>query len=75
LIGVQRFGLSRGQRLSKRCLDIAGAAVGLAFMLPVFAVAAAAIKLSSRGPDVLPSGSDRARRPRLPHLEVPHDVL
>jgi lipopolysaccharide/colanic/teichoic acid biosynthesis glycosyltransferase len=42
--------LVRSQPLWKRALDVTGAAVGLIALLPVFAVIAAAIKLTSRGP-------------------------
>ncbi len=36
--------------LWKRCLDVAGAAVGLTLLLPLFAVVAVAVKVSSPGP-------------------------
>src|SRR4051794_34653392 len=50
LIGVQRFGLTRGERIAKRFLDIVGAGIGLLFLAPLFAIIALAIKLGSSGP-------------------------
>jgi lipopolysaccharide/colanic/teichoic acid biosynthesis glycosyltransferase len=38
------------QKLVKRLMDVAGATVGLVVFLPVFVIAAALIKLTSRGP-------------------------
>ncbi|HKN94448.1 MAG TPA: sugar transferase [Thermoleophilaceae bacterium] len=50
LLGVRRYGLSRSSDLVKRALDITGASLMLLLLLPLFAVAAIAIKLDSRGP-------------------------
>ena len=50
LLGIPPFRLSRSSRLLKRSIDVAAAAVGLIFLVPVFAMVAAAIKLDSRGP-------------------------
>jgi exopolysaccharide biosynthesis polyprenyl glycosylphosphotransferase len=50
LIAVQRFGLTRGQRVVKRCLDLVGAGIGLALLSPLFALIALAIRLDSGGP-------------------------
>lgn len=49
LLGVPRFGLSRSSRALKRAFDLAGAAVGLLGLSPLFAVIAVMIKLDSRG--------------------------
>ncbi len=43
-------GFRGSQLILKRALDIAGAAIGLAITSPIFAIAAIAIKLDSRGP-------------------------
>src|SRR4051812_9197692 len=50
VLGVRRFGLSRSSAAIKRATDIAGAALGLIVLAPVFAVIAIAIKLDSSGP-------------------------
>jgi exopolysaccharide biosynthesis polyprenyl glycosylphosphotransferase len=50
VLGVRRFGLSRSSAAVKRAMDIAGAAVGLLVLAPLFAIIAIAIKLDSRGP-------------------------
>jgi exopolysaccharide biosynthesis polyprenyl glycosylphosphotransferase len=50
LMDVRPFGLSRSSRFVKRGLDVVGATVGLVLLAPLFALVAAAIKLSSRGP-------------------------
>jgi len=50
LLGVRQFGLSRSSILLKRGFDIAGAALGLVVLAPLFAIIAAAIKLDTRGP-------------------------
>ncbi|MES3628721.1 MAG: undecaprenyl-phosphate galactose phosphotransferase WbaP [Longimonas sp.] len=48
--GVRHFQHQPGARMVKRALDIAGAAILLFMLLPVFAVIAAAIKWTSAGP-------------------------
>jgi exopolysaccharide biosynthesis polyprenyl glycosylphosphotransferase len=50
LLGVRRFGLSRTSKLIKRAFDGTGAAIGLLCLAPLLALAAALIKLDSRGP-------------------------
>ena len=50
LLGVRHFGLSRSSAMLKRSFDIAGAAVGLIVMAPLFAVVAIAIKVDTGGP-------------------------
>lgn len=50
LLGVRSFGLSRSSELLKRGFDIAGSLGILVCGAPLFAVAALAIKLDSRGP-------------------------
>jgi exopolysaccharide biosynthesis polyprenyl glycosylphosphotransferase len=50
LIGVQRFGLTRSQRMAKRALDLIGAGVLLLLLSPLFALIALAIKRDSPGP-------------------------
>jgi exopolysaccharide biosynthesis polyprenyl glycosylphosphotransferase len=50
LMGVRPFGLSRSSEFVKRALDMATAGVGLVCVAPLFAVAAALIKLDSPGP-------------------------
>lgn len=50
LLGIPRFGLSRSSVAIKRSFDIAGAAVGLLLLVPLFALVAVMIKLDSSGP-------------------------
>ena len=50
LLYLEAATLSRAQLVSKRVLDVFGAAVGMAVSLPVLALAAAAIWLEDRGP-------------------------
>jgi exopolysaccharide biosynthesis polyprenyl glycosylphosphotransferase len=50
VLGVRRFGLSRSSAAIKRCMDIAGALIGLVAMAPVIAVLALMIRLDSPGP-------------------------
>ncbi len=50
LLGVRSFGLSRSSQLLKRGFDIAGSLALFVIGAPLFALAAAAIKLDSRGP-------------------------
>jgi exopolysaccharide biosynthesis polyprenyl glycosylphosphotransferase len=50
VLGVQRFGLDRRQRLIKRAFDIAGSLALIALLAPVLGVIALAIRLDSRGP-------------------------
>jgi exopolysaccharide biosynthesis polyprenyl glycosylphosphotransferase len=50
LVGVPSLRLSPSSRLIKRCLDVVGAAIGLALTAPLFAYVALRIKLDSPGP-------------------------
>ncbi len=50
VLGVKRFGLGRSSRAMKRALDLAGAAVGLIVLSPLFAAIAVAVRLDSDGP-------------------------
>jgi exopolysaccharide biosynthesis polyprenyl glycosylphosphotransferase len=50
LVGVRLHPLDRFDRLRKRTLDVAGAAVGLCLFAPLFAAVAAAIRIESKGP-------------------------
>jgi exopolysaccharide biosynthesis polyprenyl glycosylphosphotransferase len=50
LIGLRPPRLSRSSAILKRCLDLAGAIVGLVLLAPLFAVIALAVKLDSPGP-------------------------
>ena len=50
LLGVRRFGLSPWSRAVKRSFDVAGAAIGLVVLAPVFAVFAVLVRLDSPGP-------------------------
>lgn len=50
VISVDEVPLRGGKRVLKRAFDIAGSGLGLVFCAPFFAVFAALIKLSSRGP-------------------------
>jgi exopolysaccharide biosynthesis polyprenyl glycosylphosphotransferase len=50
VIGLPPPRLSRSSQLLKRCLDLAGALLGLVVLAPFFAYAAARIKLGSPGP-------------------------
>jgi exopolysaccharide biosynthesis polyprenyl glycosylphosphotransferase len=49
-LGLRRYDLTKSSAFLKRCLDVTGATLGLLALAPVFAVIAAAIKLTSRGP-------------------------
>jgi exopolysaccharide biosynthesis polyprenyl glycosylphosphotransferase len=50
LVGLPIPRLSSSSRFLKRSFDVAGAAVGLALLAPLFAIFAVAIKLDTRGP-------------------------
>jgi exopolysaccharide biosynthesis polyprenyl glycosylphosphotransferase len=50
VLGLRRPGLTFSSRFVKRAMDIAGAAVGLLVLAPLFALAAVAIRLDSDGP-------------------------
>jgi lipopolysaccharide/colanic/teichoic acid biosynthesis glycosyltransferase len=50
LPGVEGFEIRRSSRVIKRCMDIAGSALALLALAPLFAVIAVAIRLDSRGP-------------------------
>jgi exopolysaccharide biosynthesis polyprenyl glycosylphosphotransferase len=50
VLGVQRFGLDRRQRLMKRAFDVAGSLALLVVLSPLLAAIALAIRLDSRGP-------------------------
>jgi exopolysaccharide biosynthesis polyprenyl glycosylphosphotransferase len=60
LLGVHRFGLSRSSWILKRSVDIVGSGLGLLAMSPLFAIAAIAIRLDSKG-------SVFFRQPRVGH--------
>jgi exopolysaccharide biosynthesis polyprenyl glycosylphosphotransferase len=47
---VQRGPLTRLEQFSKRCVDIAGAAIGLMVLSPLMVMSAVGIKLDSAGP-------------------------
>jgi Undecaprenyl-phosphate glucose phosphotransferase len=49
-IEVQRGPLNRLEQFSKRCIDVAGAAIGLMVLSPLMLLSAVAIKLDSSGP-------------------------
>jgi undecaprenyl-phosphate galactose phosphotransferase/putative colanic acid biosynthesis UDP-glucose lipid carrier transferase len=49
-VEIQRGPLTRLEQFVKRCVDIAGAAVGLFILLPILLLSAVAIKLDSKGP-------------------------
>jgi exopolysaccharide biosynthesis polyprenyl glycosylphosphotransferase len=49
LLGVPRFGLSRGAEMIKRTFDIAGSGLGLLLLAPAMLAIAAAVKLTSPG--------------------------
>src|SRR4051794_27975754 len=50
VLGVRRFGLGRSSERVKRAMDLTSAALGLVLLAPLFALAAIAIKLDTRGP-------------------------
>jgi exopolysaccharide biosynthesis polyprenyl glycosylphosphotransferase len=50
VLGLRRPGLSRSSQAIKRSVDVAGAAVALTLLSPLFLVLSVAIKLDSRGP-------------------------
>jgi exopolysaccharide biosynthesis polyprenyl glycosylphosphotransferase len=50
LLALRKNGLSRSSRLLKRGMDLAGATIGATLLFPFLVMAAAAIKLDSRGP-------------------------
>ncbi len=49
VLGVRRAGLTRSSRAIKRLVDVVVSAIGLAFLAPLFAAIAVAIKLDSPG--------------------------
>jgi exopolysaccharide biosynthesis polyprenyl glycosylphosphotransferase len=50
LVQLTRPGVRKQQLMLKRALDLAGSAIGLALLSPLFAAIAAAVRLSSPGP-------------------------
>jgi exopolysaccharide biosynthesis polyprenyl glycosylphosphotransferase len=50
LLGVRDFGLSRSSTFLKRCFDVCGSAILIVLSIPLIAVLAAAIKITSPGP-------------------------
>jgi exopolysaccharide biosynthesis polyprenyl glycosylphosphotransferase len=50
LVGLRPLRLARSSQFLKRMLDLVGSALGLLFLLPLFAVVAIVIKLTSPGP-------------------------
>jgi exopolysaccharide biosynthesis polyprenyl glycosylphosphotransferase len=50
ILGVQRFGLSRGTEIVKRTFDLVGSAAALVLLVLPMLVIAAAVKLTSPGP-------------------------
>lgn len=50
LMGVRALKMSASSSFLKRLMDLAGAGFGLLLAMPIFAIAALAIKLDSRGP-------------------------
>ena len=50
VLGVRSFSLPRSSRMVKRMFDVFSASLGLAMAAPLMAVAAASVKLTSRGP-------------------------
>jgi exopolysaccharide biosynthesis polyprenyl glycosylphosphotransferase len=50
VLGLNPLVLSRSSRILKRSLDVAGASIGLLVLSPLMALAALAVKLTSRGP-------------------------
>jgi exopolysaccharide biosynthesis polyprenyl glycosylphosphotransferase len=50
MLGVRPFGLSRSSRLLKRVFDLVSTLLGLAFVWPLLAAIALAIRLDSKGP-------------------------
>ena len=65
---LQRAPLSRSEQISKRALDLVGAAVALAILTPVLVIAALAIKLNSPGPVIF-------RQKRNGFDEVPFTIF
>ena len=59
---------------AKRILDVVGSAALLLLFSPLMIVIAIAIKLESRGPDLLPPAARRPRPHQLPADQVPLDV-
>jgi len=49
---LRRFDLAGPETVVKRLLDLAGAAAGLVLLSPIFAILAAAVKVSSPGPAI-----------------------
>ncbi|HEX2412070.1 MAG TPA: sugar transferase [Solirubrobacteraceae bacterium] len=50
ILGVQRFGLSRGTVIVKRTFDLLGSSLALVILSPLMLVIAAMVKLTSPGP-------------------------
>lgn len=49
VLGVRRFGLTRSSWMIKRATDVAGSAIALVLLAPLFALLAIAVKIDSRG--------------------------
>lgn len=65
---LQRAPLSRSEQVSKRALDIIGATLGLAVLVPVLVLVIAAIKMDSPGPAIF-------RQKRNGFDEVPFTIF
>jgi lipopolysaccharide/colanic/teichoic acid biosynthesis glycosyltransferase len=70
LLGLRQHGLSPSSCLLKRSMDVMGSLTLLIVLAPLLGMIAAAIKLTSRGPDPVPPASRRSERPRIRNAQV-----
>ena len=61
-------------RLTKALEDYVLGTIGFVFALPLMALIALGIKLTSPGPGAVPSGAGHLERRRLRNAQVPHDA-
>ena len=61
-----------GNAMVKRATDIVLASIGLIVMSVPMMVVAAAIRLTSQGPRLVPAGANRPERPPVRDVEISH---
>jgi exopolysaccharide biosynthesis polyprenyl glycosylphosphotransferase len=68
LLGVHKFGITRSSWMVKRAVDLVGSGLGLLLLSPLFAIAAIAIRLDSKG-------SIFFRQQRMGHAGRPFEMI
>jgi hypothetical protein len=74
MVTLFRSPLSSGARVVKRTSDLVVASLALALLSPLWLLIALLIKLDSRGPGVLQTGTRRHGWPDISLLQVPDDA-